>query len=95
MSSFARDFPKLKALDPPACICRKKKNHSPMISTIEISRHGHVRRAKLNYLRQRVGKRARVKQRRYLAQQAGGERAGEEGIGDAPAGGEEENTQAR
>jgi large subunit ribosomal protein L19 len=43
--------------------------NSPMISAIEISRPGHVRRAKLNYLRKRVGKRARVKERRYTAPQ--------------------------
>ncbi len=36
--------------------------HSPMISTIEIVRQGSVRRAKLNYLRGRKGKAARIKQ---------------------------------
>jgi large subunit ribosomal protein L19 len=35
--------------------------HSPMISTIEIVREGRVRRAKLNYLRGRKGKAARIK----------------------------------
>jgi large subunit ribosomal protein L19 len=35
--------------------------HSPMISSIEIVRQGRVRRAKLNYLRQRKGKAARIK----------------------------------
>ena len=35
--------------------------HSPMISTIEVMRQGRVRRAKLNYLRQRKGKAARIK----------------------------------
>ena len=35
--------------------------HSPMISTIEIVRQGRVRRAKLNYLRGRKGKAARIK----------------------------------
>ena len=43
--------------------------NSPMISTIEVTRRGGVRRAKLNYLRERVGKRARVKERRYSVQQ--------------------------
>jgi large subunit ribosomal protein L19 len=38
--------------------------HSPMIAKIEIAAHGDVRRAKLYYLRQRVGKRAKVKERR-------------------------------
>lgn len=35
--------------------------HSPMISAIEIVRPGRVRRAKLNYLRGRKGKAARIK----------------------------------
>lgn len=36
--------------------------NSPMIRTIEVTREGHVRRAKLFYLRDRVGKRTRVKE---------------------------------
>jgi large subunit ribosomal protein L19 len=39
--------------------------HSPSIAGIEVVRRGHVRRAKLYYLRQRVGKRARVRERRW------------------------------
>jgi large subunit ribosomal protein L19 len=35
--------------------------HSPMISSIEVMRQGRVRRAKLNYLRARRGKAARIK----------------------------------
>jgi len=35
--------------------------HSPMISSIEVVQQGRVRRAKLNYLRQRKGKAARIK----------------------------------
>jgi large subunit ribosomal protein L19 len=35
--------------------------HSPMISSIEVVRHGNVRRAKLNYLRNLKGKAARIK----------------------------------
>jgi len=35
--------------------------HSPMISSIEVVRQGRVRRAKLNYLRGRKGKAARIK----------------------------------
>jgi large subunit ribosomal protein L19 len=38
--------------------------HSPMISQIEVATHGDVRRAKLYYLRSRVGKKAKVKERR-------------------------------
>jgi large subunit ribosomal protein L19 len=35
--------------------------HSPMISSIEVVQQGRVRRAKLNYLRGRKGKAARIK----------------------------------
>ncbi|MGA9885542.1 MAG: 50S ribosomal protein L19 [Candidatus Acidiferrales bacterium] len=35
--------------------------HSPMISNVEVVRAGRVRRAKLNYLRTRKGKAARIK----------------------------------
>src|SRR6202163_397868 len=38
--------------------------HSPKIERIEIAARGDVRRAKLYYLRGRVGKRARVRERR-------------------------------
>ena len=36
--------------------------HSPNVEKIEVVRRGKVRRAKLNYLRDRVGKKARVKE---------------------------------
>ena len=36
--------------------------HSPNVEKIEIVRYGKVRRAKLNYLRERVGKAAKVKE---------------------------------
>ena len=36
--------------------------HSPNVEKIEVVRRGKVRRAKLNYLRQRVGKAAKVKE---------------------------------
>jgi large subunit ribosomal protein L19 len=39
--------------------------HSPKIEKIEVAARGDVRRAKLYYLRDRVGKRARVRERRY------------------------------
>ncbi|MDZ7958141.1 MAG: 50S ribosomal protein L19 [Aulosira sp. DedQUE10] len=37
--------------------------HSPRIDSIKVMRRGKVRRAKLYYLRQRVGKATRIKQR--------------------------------
>jgi large subunit ribosomal protein L19 len=40
--------------------------HSPKIERIEVSARGDVRRAKLYYLRARVGKRARVRERRSI-----------------------------
>jgi large subunit ribosomal protein L19 len=36
--------------------------HSPIIEKIEVTRHGKARRAKLFYLRNRVGKQAKVKE---------------------------------
>ena len=36
--------------------------HSPNVERIEVVRRGKVRRAKLNYLRERVGKKAKVKE---------------------------------
>ena len=36
--------------------------HSPTVEKVEVVRKGKVRRAKLNYLRGRVGKRAKVKE---------------------------------
>ncbi len=38
--------------------------HSPMIGKIEVVTRGDVRRAKLYYLRSRVGKKAKVKEKR-------------------------------
>ena len=40
--------------------------HSPKIERIEMAARGDVRRAKLYYLRDRIGKRARVRERRYM-----------------------------
>ena len=37
--------------------------HSPRIGRIEVVRHGEVRRAKLYYLRDRVGKAAKIRER--------------------------------
>jgi large subunit ribosomal protein L19 len=55
--------------------------HSPKIERIEVAARGDVRRAKLYYLRGRVGKRARVRERRY----AGPEELVESGLLHDPA----------
>jgi large subunit ribosomal protein L19 len=54
--------------------------HSPKIERIELAARGDVRRAKLYYLRDRVGKRARVRERRY----SGPEETIEPGLLHAP-----------
>jgi large subunit ribosomal protein L19 len=54
--------------------------HSPKIERIELAARGDVRRAKLYYLRDRVGKRARVRERRYT----GPEQAVEPGLLEEP-----------
>ena len=39
--------------------------YSPLIAGIEVKRRGDVRRAKLYYLRDRIGKAAKVKEKRF------------------------------
>ncbi|MEW6596813.1 MAG: 50S ribosomal protein L19 [Pseudomonadota bacterium] len=46
---------------------------SPMIESIEVKRHGAVRRAKLYYLRDRRGKSARIAERQRLVPKSGSE----------------------
>src|SRR5215210_2874320 len=43
--------------------------HSPKIEQIEVAARGEVRRAKLYYLRDRVGRGARVRDRRYMGEE--------------------------
>jgi large subunit ribosomal protein L19 len=38
---------------------------SPFIDKIEVNKHGHVRRAKIYYLRNLTGKKARIQEKRY------------------------------
>ncbi len=40
--------------------------HSPRIEKIEVAKKGDVRRAKLNYMRERTGKAARIKSKETL-----------------------------
>ena len=46
--------------------------HSPRIAAIEVKRSGKVRRAKLYYLRKRVGKSTRLRERRGRAVEVAG-----------------------
>jgi large subunit ribosomal protein L19 len=74
--------------------------HSPKIERIEVAARGDVRRAKLYYLRGRVGKRARVRERRYvgpeevvqagLLHDATADEAGEEALAAAAAAADDE-----
>ena len=41
--------------------------HSPVLDNIEIVTRGHVRRAKLYYLRKLRGKAARIREKKYVA----------------------------
>ena len=64
--------------------------HSPKIEKIEVASRGDVRRAKLYYLRDRVGRASRVRERRWMGAE---EQAYVEGAmppDDAPRPGEEE-----
>jgi len=47
--------------------------HSPNVQRIEVSRKGRVRRARLNYLRGRTGKAARITERRATSVKPGTE----------------------
>src|SRR5207244_5916810 len=47
--------------------------HSPSIGKLEVDTKGRVRRAKLYYLRERRGKRARIRERREPVQAVGAE----------------------
>jgi large subunit ribosomal protein L19 len=43
--------------------------HSPRIDKIDVLRHGEVRQGRLYYLRGKVGKEARIRERRRLARE--------------------------
>ena len=48
--------------------------HSPSLLSVEVLRRGDVRRARLLYLRDRVGKKARVTEKRFVAEQKAAEK---------------------
>jgi large subunit ribosomal protein L19 len=80
--------------------------HSPKIERIEVAARGDVRRAKLYYLRDRVGRSARVRERRWTGAEQDGSyvegampeddatRAGEEELADTVAAEEAETAEA-
>jgi large subunit ribosomal protein L19 len=39
--------------------------YSPFIDSIEVNKHGNVRRKRIFYLRERTGKKARIKEKRF------------------------------
>jgi large subunit ribosomal protein L19 len=64
--------------------------HSPKIEKIEVAARGDVRRAKLYYLRERVGRGARVRERRWTGVEEEAYVEGAMPPDDAPRPGEEE-----
>ncbi len=75
---------------------RTFQTYSPLIASIEVKRKGDVRRAKLYYLRERVGRASRVRERRWTGLETdevtepGLVEAGAMPADDAPRPGEEE-----
>jgi len=64
--------------------------HSPRIDKIDVLRHGDVRQGRLYYLRGKVGKEARIRERRRLIREGEGEGEGEaQAQAEAPANAEE------
>jgi large subunit ribosomal protein L19 len=64
--------------------------HSPKIEKVDVAARGDVRRAKLYYLRERVGRKARVRERRFAAAELETYEEGAMPPDDAPRPGEEE-----
>jgi large subunit ribosomal protein L19 len=70
--------------------------HSPKIAKVEVKRTGEVRRAKLYYLRERVGKATRLRERRKGGVPVGTALAnGKTGKGKSEAAGTEERAGAK
>ena len=69
--------------------------HSPKIERIEVAARGDVRRAKLYYLRDRVGRRARVRERRWAGPPEDVYETGAMPPDDAPRPGEDELAEVR
>jgi large subunit ribosomal protein L19 len=58
--------------------------HSPRIDKIDVLRHGDVRQGRLYYLRGKVGRAARIRERRRLMQEQAGAEESEEEAADEP-----------
>src|SRR5437016_4102830 len=65
--------------------------HSPKIERIEVASRGDVRRAKLYYLRGRVGRRARIREQQYIGPEAAEAEAEGEQDADADADAQQED----
>jgi large subunit ribosomal protein L19 len=59
--------------------------HSPKIARVEVKRTGRVRRAKLYYLRHRVGKATRLRERRVKDSEAGTKGGKKKAVAPPPA----------
>ncbi len=60
---------------------RTFQSYSPLIASIEVKRRGHVRRAKLYYLRERSGKSARIREKLSIGKRAATEEVAGESAG--------------
>ncbi len=65
--------------------------HSPRVLKVEVKRHGKVRRAKLYYLRDRVGKARKLRERRRTSSKSN---ATLEAVNEQPLPAEKENVRA-
>ncbi len=52
---------------------RTFQSHSPLIASVEVKRKGHVRRAKLYYMRERSGKSARIREKISVGRKQAGD----------------------
>lgn len=53
--------------------------HSPKVASVEVIRHSKVRRAKLYFLRDRLGKASKLSERREHADEKSGDKPGDKG----------------
>ena len=64
MAPLARPSPSARKISFGVGVERTFPLHSPKIAKLEVVRHGDVHRAKLYYLRDRIGKAARIREKR-------------------------------